>query len=305
VRGACDAFEDVRFVDDASIAELSRKRGVDIAFDLMGHTERARTGIFVQRAAPLQVQWLGYPGTMGTTAMDGLLADAIVVPDAERAHYTERVIAMPVTYQPNGKPVALPRPGRPALGLPEDAIVLAAFNDRLKIAPEAFHAWMRILAQSPNAVLWLVETGERATENLRAEARKAGIAPERLVFAKRVPLDEHRRRLPAADLALDTVPYGGHATTSDLLAAGVPVIAVLGNTFACRVPASLLHAAGLPELVTTSLGDYEALAVALAKDPRRLADLRKKVEAARESSTLFDADRFTRDFERACAALMA
>jgi protein O-GlcNAc transferase len=304
VRKACDRFEHVDGASDAEIAALARRLGVDVAIDLMGHTERARPGIFCHRAAPAQAQYLGFPGTMGTAAMDFLVADATVAPDAERAHYSERVTHLPATYQANDAAIDIVPAPRGKLGLPEEAFVFCCFNDRLKITPEAFAAWMRILRATPGSILWLVDGGAIAGGNLRREAGHAGIDASRIHFAPRVPLAEHIARCAAADLALDTFPYSGHATTSDMLRAGVPVVTLLGTTFAGRVAASLLGAIALPELIAGSLPAYESLAIALAGDRTRLAAIRERVIRNRATEPLFDIARFTRDLEQAFEAML-
>lgn len=307
VRSACDRFEEVGALSDADIAARARALRLDIAIDLMGYTEGARPAVFAYRAAPVQAQYLGFPGTMGTPAMDVLIADGRVVPIGEEVHYVEQVVRLPHSYQANDRArrSPLPVPPRPALGLPAAGTIFACFNDRLKITPEAFSAWMRILAGVEGSVLWLVDGGARACANLQEAASAARVDPARLVFAPRVPLPDHLARVPAADLALDTFPYNGHATTSDTLLGGVPVVALRGTTFAGRVAESLLCAIGLPELVAASLADYETLAIRLGRDAGARSALRAKVAAHREREPLFDIAGFTQALECAYEAMVA
>ena len=304
---AFDHFEDVRTRSDADVVALARKHEIDIAIDLMGHTTHARLGIFASRAAPIQAQYLGFPGTMGTACIDYLIADETVVPVADEPYYTERIARLPATYQVNdlGREIAAETPARTVLGLPERGFVFCCFNNKAKITPDVFSSWMRILVAVPGSVLWMVESEAIASENLRREADSRGIDPERLVFAPRVPLAQHLARVRNADLFLDTYHYNGHATTSDTLLAGVPGITCLGDAFPGRVAASLLRAVGLPELVTETLGDYEALAVRLARDAAALGRLREKLERNRATEPLFDATRFARDLEALYARLHA
>ncbi|QJR10781.1 Beta-barrel assembly-enhancing protease [Usitatibacter rugosus] len=304
---AFDHFDDVRARSDADIVALARQHELDIAIDLMGHTTHARLGIFARRAAPIQAQYLGFPGTMGTSCMDYVIADETVVPPTDEPYYTERIARLPVTYQVNdlGREIAAEVPARTAVGLPERGLVFCCFNNKAKITPDVFSAWMRILAAVPGSVLWMVESEAIAAENLRREAKSRGIDPERLVFAPRVPLAQHLARVRNADLFLDTYHYNGHATTSDTLLAGVPGITCLGDAFPGRVAASLLRAVGLPELVTETLPEYEALAVRLAQDAGALRQLREKLERNRATEPLFDATRFARDLEALYARLHA
>ena len=304
---AFDHFEDVRARSDADIVALARKHEIDIAIDLMGHTTHARLGIFARRAAPIQAQYLGFPGTMGTACIDYLIADETVVPASHEPYYTERIARLPATYQVNdlGREIAAETPARASLGLPEDGVVFCCFNNKAKVTPDIFSAWMRILAAVPGSVLWMVESEAIASENLRREAASRGVDPARLVFAPRVRLAQHLARVRNADLFLDTYHYNGHATTSDTLLAGVPGITCLGDAFPGRVAASLLRAVGLPELVTDSLASYEALAIRLARDADALAGLRAKLAANREREPLFDAGAFARHLEDLYAAMAA
>jgi predicted O-linked N-acetylglucosamine transferase (SPINDLY family) len=303
---AADRFIDVRMMADPEVAALARSLDIDIAVDLKGLTGDARPGIFAARAAPLQVNWLGYPGTMPAPFIDYLFADPHVAVPAEREHLAEAVIALPDSYQPNCRIAADPAapPARADLGLPERGFVFCCFNQCYKITPERFAVWMRILAAVPGSVLWLWAEQETARANLRREAAARGIDPARLVFAALVPRDRHLARLPQADLFLDTGPYGAHTSGSDALRAGVPLLTVPGRSFASRVGASLLHAAGLPELVAADIKEYEARAISLARDPGALAGLRARL-ARRGATPLFAPDRFARNLEAAYRALDA
>ena len=298
---AFDRFIDVREMEDQAVAAMARELGIDIAVDLKGYTEDSRLGIFAHHAAPLQVTYLGYPGTTGTGYMDYLIADAVVIPPDQRPAFSEQVLYLPHCYQVNDstRRPAGPSWSRGDLGLPEPGVVLCCFNNSYKITPETFSCWMRVLAAVPQSVLWLVDDNPAAGRNLRAAAARAGIAPERLVFAPRVDYPRHLARQRAADLFLDTWPYNAHTTASDALIAGLPVLTRIGSTFPGRVAASLLGAVGLPELVTGSARDYEALAISLARDPARLRALRARLEANLPAAPLFDTATVARALEAA------
>ncbi len=298
---AFDAFLDVRDLGDRDVARLLREREVDIAVDLKGYTLGRRLGIFAHRIAPVQVNYLGYPGTLGAPYIDYIIADPEVIPEEHFEHYTEKIVHLPGCYQPNGsgRPPVGAAPARAELGLPERALVFCCFNASYKITPEIFDIWMRWLHAVPESVLWLLADNPFATANLRAQSARLGIDPGRLVFAPRVELPEHLARQRAADLFVDTLPYNAHTTASDALWAGLPVLTCRGQTFAGRVGASLLQAAGLPELVTQNLEEYESLALALAADRGRLSALRTRLAAARESCALFDVGRSVRSLETA------
>lgn len=298
---AFDRFHDVRGVGRDRIARMVAEDGIDILIDLKGYTKQSRLDLLAQRLAPVQVAYLGYPGTVGCPLMDYIIGDRIVTPLEHQPFYTERIAALPDSYQINdrSRPVAEDTPSRAECGLPENAFVFCAFNTTYKLTPEVFSAWMRLLARVPESVLWLFEANSTVTDNLRREAAARGVSPARLVFAPKKPLAEHLARYRIADLFVDTFPYTGHTTTSDALWAGLPVVTMLGETFASRVAASLLTAAGMAELVTASLADYEELAVRLAADPERLASLRRRLAETRMTVPLFDSRRFTRHIERA------
>jgi predicted O-linked N-acetylglucosamine transferase (SPINDLY family) len=280
---------------------MLRELEIDIAVDLHGFTKGGRAGIFSQRPAPVQVNYLGYPGTMGAPYMDYIIGDRWVIPEEHRCWYTEKVVYMPDSYQVNDsrRRIAERTPTRLEAGLPESGFVFCCFNSCYKIAPRLFDIWMRLLQRSDGSVLWLLEDNPTASRNLRREAEQRGISPERLIFARRVKLEDHLARHCLADLFLDTLPCNAHTTASDALWAGLPVLTHVGHTFAGRVGASLLAAVGLPELITRSWEEYEALALKLAADGGRLADIRARLARNRRTQPLFDTDRYRRHIEAA------
>ncbi len=296
---AFDRFEDVRARSDREVAQLSRELEIDIGVDLKGCTAEARAGIFACRAAPVQVGYLGYAGTMGAPYLDYIIADPTVIPPESRRHYAEKVVYLPHSYQVNDRKRRIDGRTftRAELGLPADGFVFCCFNNTCKITPQTFDGWMRILKQVPGSALWLLTDSETAGANLRREAQARGVRAERLVFAPPWPLAEHLARLRAADLLLDTLPYNAHTTASDALWAGLPVLTLMGESFAARVAASLLNAIGLPELITTTQAQYEASAVELAADPARLAATREKLGRNRLAAPLFDTPSFARHLE--------
>lgn len=301
LKQAFERFVDVRAKSDDEIARLVREHEIDIAVDLKGFTTDARPKIFAQRPAPIQVSYLGFPATMGTNHIDYLIADPVMVPASEFPHYAERIVHLPDSYQVNDakRATAGPAPTRDQAGLPLRGFVFCSFNKTYKYTPEVFDVWMRLLKDVGGGVLWLLADNSAAMRNLRREAERRGVAGERLIFAPLVGQDEHLARHRLADLFLDTLPCNAHTTASDALWAGLPVLTCLGTTFAGRVAGSLLHAAGLPELVTSSLADYEALALRLAREPAELAAIRTKLARNRSTCPLFDTRRFTRHIEAA------
>jgi protein O-GlcNAc transferase len=298
---AFDRFVDVCPKSDKEIALLSRKLEIDIAVDLKGFTQDGRAGIFSYRAAPIQVNYLGYPGTMGAEYIDYLVADRTLIPDACQPHYSEKIVYLPNSYQVNDRkrPIADRRFSREELGLPRSGFVFCCFNYSYKLNPGTFDGWMRILKQAEGSVLWLFEDNPTATTNLRKEAKARGLIGERLIFAKHMPLPEHLARLRAADLFLDTLPCNAHTTASDALWVGLPVLTRIGEAFAGRVAASLLNAIDVPELITTTQEQYEALAVELATDRGRLEVIREKLAKNRSTKPLFDTELFTEHLEDA------
>ncbi|MDO5623888.1 MAG: tetratricopeptide repeat protein [Pseudomonadota bacterium] len=305
LQGAFEHFIDARTLSDRAVAEHMARAGIDIAIDLKGYTRDARPDILAWRPAPVQVSYLGYPGTLGAPYVDVLLADAMLVPPGGEAPYTERVVRLPGSYQVNNALAdgAAPPPTRAGAGLPAEGFVFACFNSAWKIGPPVFDAWMRVLTAVPGSVLWLLQDNVPAAGHLRREAAARGVAPERLVFAPRLPHAEHLARLPLAELFLDSLPYGAHTTASDALRQGVPVLTCTGSSFASRVGASLLTALGLPELITHALPAYEARAVALAREPAQLAALRQRLHEQRHASGLFKPQAFARGLEAALTGL--
>lgn len=298
---AFDRFIDVRGSSNEDIASLARRLEIDIAVDLTAFTAECRPQIFALRAAPVQVNFLGYPGTMGAPYMDYLIADRTLIPEDARSHYSEKIVYLPHSYQPNDakRPVAAVSFTRESLGLPPTGFVFCSFNNSYKITPATFDSWMRILARVEGSVLWLLEDNASVANNLRREAVRRNVQSERLIFAKRVPMPEHLARLRAGDLFIDTLPYNAHTTASEALWVGLPVLTCRGETFAGRVAASLLQAVGLPELITAHRDRFEALAVELANDARRLAAIRQKLADNRLTTPLFDARLFARHIEAA------
>ncbi len=304
--GMVDSFNDVLEMSDAAIVALARAHGLDLAVDLKGYTAHRRPRLFARRLAPVQAQWLGYPGTMGADFIDYIVGDPVVIPADARAHYSEAVIRLPGSYQPNDnqRTIAPITSTRAAHGLPEAGLVFCSFNQVWKISPQEFDVWMDLLRQVPGAVLWLFRSNALAGGNLRAAAAARGVDPERLVLAEPLAHSEHLARLRHADLFLDCFTYGAHTTASDALWAGVPVLTCAGRAFPARVAASLLVAAGLPELITTSPEDYARLALELANDRARLAALRARLAAQRGSCALFDTEAHTRALEAAWTAIV-
>jgi predicted O-linked N-acetylglucosamine transferase (SPINDLY family) len=298
VQASSEHWVDASRISDHDLARRIRADSIDIAIDLKGFTRDTRLHVFARRPAPIQVSWLGYPGTCGTDFIDYIIGDPVVTPAASQPHFSERIAQMPWSYQPNDRqrPLGTP-PSRAALGLPEDAFVFCCFNNTYKITPQVFDVWCRLLRAVPGSVLWLYEANAQAMRNLLREAQTRGVEPARFAFAPFVGQAQHIARLPAADLFLDTLPCNAHTTASDALWAGLPLITCKGESFVGRVAASLLRAVGCEELITGSLDDYEALALALASDSVRLGEIRARLVEARQSAPLFDSERFARDLE--------
>jgi len=295
----CDRFVELSGMDHRTAAERIRADGIEILIDLKGHMQGARLEITAARPAPVQVAWLGFPGSLGAGFIDYAIVDAVVAPHDHARFFSEKLVVMPDCYQPTDdtQPIAAEQPSRAEVGLAIGVPVFANFNQAYKIEPELFAAWMRILTAVPGSQLWLLSENEACERNLRAAATGCAIDPDRLRFAPRVPKDRHLARLRLADLALDTRTLNGHTTTTDCLWAGLPVLAILGGHFASRVSASLLGAIGLPELVVPDLAAYERAAVEFGRDPARLAAVRAKLAANREFMPLFDTGRFVRALE--------
>lgn len=299
-RAAVDEFIDVRSLSDLEVAEHARANKIDIAIDLTGYTEHCRSGIFAYRAAPIQINYLGYPGTMGADFMDYIIADQQLIPPSSQQYYSEKPLYLPHHYQAQDDSLAIASetPSRESLGLPEEGFVFCAINSSYKITPSVFSIWMRLLDRVEGSVLWLLKSNEWAQENLLKEASARGIDPQRLVFADKVSHDVYLARFRQADLYLDTFVYNAGATASNALWAGLPVLTKRGEGYTARMAGSLLSSLGVEELITETEESYEALALALAEDPVRLETLRAKVCAQRETSPLFKTALFTRHLER-------
>jgi len=301
LKSAFDVFHDVSGRPDKDIARLIRQSEIDILVNLNGFFGEERTGVVLFKPSPTQVNYLGFPGTMGAGYMDYIIADRWIIPEDEQCFYTEKVVYLPDSYQVNDFRKAIGRnlPSRSTCGLPETGFVFCCFNNAYKITPEIFDIWMRLLSRVEGSVLWLLELDAAAGRNLRREAEARGIQAHRIVLAPFLKLEDHLARGRLADLFVDTLPVNAHTTASDALWMGVPVLTCLGTTFAGRVAASLLSAVGLEELITHSLDEYESLALSLAGDPERLAQIRAKLARNRDTYPLFDTPHFTRHIEAA------
>ncbi len=298
-----EVFTDIDKLTALAAAQRIADDRIDILVELSGHTSSARLDIPALRPAPVQLHWLGYPGSIGADFLDYLIADRQVVPDGHLGFYAEKILRLPNSYQVNGEHPVADGMTRAGCGLPEEAVVLCCFNQIAKLDPVIFDLWMKLLGEFPASVLWLLAGAPSATANLRRFAAAQGIAPERLIFAPKLDKTRHLGRLALADLALDTRIYNGHTTTGDALHAGLPVVTMAGRHFASRVSASLLTTQGLEELIARDLEDYHRLARALILDPARRASLRGKVAAAKTTRPLFDTRRFARNLEAAYRAV--
>ena len=301
IRAAVRDFHDVASLSDLEIARRIRLAEADIVVDLKGYTTHCRPGIFAHRPAPLQISYLGFPATMGAEFIDYILADHHVIPAGSERFYSEKVIRLPHSYQVNdrGRDLGPPPMTRAEAGLPRDGFVFASFNANYKLTPQVFDVWMRLLHAVEGSVLWLLHTNDAVVRNRRAEAQARGVSSDRLVFAPRAALDQHLARHRLADLFVDTLPISAHTTASDALWAGLPLLTCVGGSFASRVAAGALHAVGLPELVTDNLKAYEALALDLATNPVRLAELKARLAAKIRGAPLFDTDLTRRHIEAA------
>jgi predicted O-linked N-acetylglucosamine transferase (SPINDLY family) len=274
---------------------------IDIAIDLKGFTQNCRPNIFAEGCAPIQVSYLGYPGTMGANYMDYLVADCVLIPEDKQHHYSEKIVYMPNSYQVNVSKRSFSETSllRYELELPNTGFVFCCFNNNYKITPSTFTGWMRILKSVEDSVLWLLEKNNNTTTNLKKEAMKFGINEDRLIFATHMPVEEHLNRIKQADLFIDSLPYNAHTTTSDALRMGLPVLTYMGSSFASRVAASLLNAINLPELITTTQEQYESLAIELATNPEKLKIIKDKLVDNIVKSALYDTPLFTRHLESA------
>jgi predicted O-linked N-acetylglucosamine transferase (SPINDLY family) len=300
IEGAVPNLVDIaRLSDERAFQEIAGRQ-IDILINLNGYFGTQRTGLFAMRPAPIQVNYLGFPGTLGAPFMDYIIADNIVIPKEHEPHYSEKVVRLPHSYQANDnlKAISDVHMTRRAAGLPETGIVFCCFNNNYKIVPRVFDCWMRILKRVEGSVLWLLGDNEDAVSNIRREAAARGVEPSRIAFAERVSLAEHLGRHRLADIFLDTLPYNAHTTASDALWSGLPVLTQIGGAFPGRVAASLLSALGMNELITSSDEEYENLAVSLATDPSKLALIRTKLKSKRLAAPLFNTGLYVRNLER-------
>jgi protein O-GlcNAc transferase len=305
LQGPCDRFIEARPSSDDQIVGLIKSLEIDLLVDLKGFTQHSRTSIFARRSAPVQINYLGYPGTMGAQYIDYIVADRIVIPEDQREFYTEKIAYLPNSYQVNDakRSIAEKAFTRTELGLPLMGFVFCCFNNNYKITPGVFDCWMRILKQVDGSVLWLLKDNAKVANNLKKEAAARGVNVDRLILATRMPLPDHLARHGLADLFLDTLPCNAHTTASDTLWAGLPVLTCLGETFAGRVAASLLSAISLPELIATTLEAYEQTAIDLAMYPGQLASIKRKLAENRLTTPLFDTKLFTKHIEAAYTAM--
>ncbi|AHD09352.1 O-linked N-acetylglucosamine transferase, SPINDLY family protein [Phaeobacter gallaeciensis] len=296
---SADFYRKIQGVKDEDVAELARADGLDIAIDLKGYTKHARPAIFGFRAAPVQISYLGYPGTTGMPTMDYFLADPITVPKEGRRHFSEKILYMPNCYQVNDNSREHPenRPTRADMGLPEEAVVFCAFNNHNKVTPVEFDIWMDLLKQVDNSVLWFLAAADVVRANILKEAAARGVPADRIVFAGRCSTPDHVARLPLADIFLDTFACNAHTTASEMLWSGVPVVTKPGEQFAARVAASIVTAVGCPELIAETDEAYRALALRLATRPEELKALREKLAANISTTPLYDTEQYVRDFE--------
>lgn len=301
INASVHRFIDIARLSDTSAAAAIRETEIDILVNLNGYFGEHRTGVFAKRCGAIQVNYLGFPGTLGASYMDYIIADRHVIPESHKEFYSEKVVYLPNSYQANDnrQKIGAGNFTRLELGLPESGFVFSCFNNNYKILPDIFDCWMHVLEKVDGSVLWLIEDNAIATANLKKEAAARGVNPDRLVFARRVPLSDHLARQRLADLFLDTLPYNAHTTATDALWAGLPVLTCPGETFAGRVGASLLNAIHLPELITTTMDAYQQMAIDLAAHPEKMASIRRKLDENRLTAPLFDTERFTRHIETA------
>jgi len=301
LKNSFDQFIDVEDLSDKEVASLSRKIGIDIAVDLQGHTSGARPGIFSYRAAPIQVNYLGYPGTTGSQHMDYIIADNIVIPKNNKNFFSEKIVYLPNSYQVNDskKKISEKKFTRSEIGLPKTGFIFCCFNQNVKITPAIFNLWMNILKKVDGSILWLLEEDAVANNNLKKEAINKGVSSDRIIFSKRIDIKEHLSRISIADLFLDTFPYNAHTTASDSLWAGVPILTYQGQSFQSRVAASLLNAIDVKELIVNSLTEYESLAVELALNALKLKAIKEKIQKNRLTKPLFNTFLYAGHLEKA------
>ena len=299
---AFDQFINVNLKSDKEIALLSRDLKIDIAVDLMGFTKNNRFRIFVERCAPIQVNYLGYSATTGADCIDYIIADKVLIPKENQKDYSEKIIYLPDCFMANDftKKISAKIFTREELGLPKEGFVFCSFNNYYKITPKIFDIWMRLLKKVEGSVLWLTGNNFTGAKNLQKEANQRGVDSNRLIFSKAMPLlADHLARHKSADLFIDTIPYNGHTRASDALWAGLPVLALTGQSFSSRVSASLLNAVGLQELITYSEKEYEDLSIELATNPTRLKEIKSKLEKNKLIKPLFNTKLFTKNIETA------
>ena len=297
-----DNFNDINNQDDESVLKMSKKIELDIAIDLMCHTgDRNRFAIFLKKLAPIQINFLGYPGTSGSKAIDYIIADKILIPEENQKYFTEKIIYLPDTYQPNEdeKEISEKNFTKEMLGLPEDKFIFCSFNANHKINQKTFDLWMKILSKNKDSVLWLMYDNDLSKTNLKNYVSKCGIEPKRIIFAEQLNLSEHLKRLKLADLVLDTFPYNAHTSCSDALRVNIPVLTLKGKSFASRVAASLLYTINLSELITENEDDYEKLALKISNDQNYLKNLKHKIEQNKITSNLFRSKIYTKNIEKA------
>tara|TARA_B110001452_G_C15229810_1_gene426066 strand:+ start:205 stop:2178 length:1974 start_codon:yes stop_codon:yes gene_type:complete len=297
-----DSFNDINKLDDESVLNLSRKIEIDIAIDLMCHTgNRNRFGIFLKKLAPIQINFLGYPGTSGSKLIDYIVADKVLIPEQNQKYFTEKIIYLPDTYQANEdtKKISNKNFTREMVGLPNDKFVFCSFNSNHKINKETFGLWMRILLKCKDSVLWIMNDNDLSKKNLSNFASENKVDPKRLVFANQLSLDEHLKRLQLADLVLDTFPYNAHTTCSDALRVNLPILTLKGDSFASRVAASLLNSIKVTELVTENVDDYEKVALKIFEDKDYLKNIKSQIEKNKLSSNLFKSNVYTKNIEKA------
>ena len=294
-----DQIIDINLKTDKEVAEISRKLKIDIAVDLLCFTANNRMGIFAEKCAPIQINYLGYPGTLGSKSIDYIVADQFLIPENSQKYYSEKIIYLPNSYQvrDSSQKISEKKFTKKDLGLPENSFVFCCFNRHYKINPEIFHIWIRVLKKINKSVLWLLEDNIKTSENLKKEAIKNGINPERIIFAKRMPIEEHLSRHNCADLFIDTYPYGAHTTCSDSLWANLPVVTLIGETFASRVAGSVLNSINMQELITHTKEEYENLIINLATNLEKLNHIKNKLSLKKLTEPLFDTKLYTKNIE--------
>jgi len=295
-----DKFIDVSDMSDSEVSSLCKELKLDIAVNLTGHTLNARNNIFFSQLAPKQINYLGYPGTMGSKCYDYIIADKIIIPEENKKYFSEEVIYLPNCYQPNQRKIEISnkKVSKRDFGLPKDKFIFGCFNNSYKITPLIFKSWMNILRKCETSVLWILQDRELGKQNLWKEAKKAGINKDRILFAERLPVKEHLKRLKFIDLFLDTFPYNAHTTASESIRAGVPILTLKGKSFPSRVASSILTNVGLENLIVLNLEDYETKAISLAKNYKEVASLKKYLSQEKNLSKLFDSKVFTQDLEK-------